>query len=229
MATGRPDFTAVIHELRREYGSPQPPKVTDPFEMILWENVAYLLSDERREAAFRELARRVGTRPERILAARRPTLLLVARMGGMRPEDRAEKLLRIAEIALDEFGGDVDAALGPPLSRAKKALQKFPGIGEPGAEKILLFSRRFPILALDSNGLRVLQRLGFGAEKKNYAATYRSVREALEGQAPADFDRLVDAHQLLRQHGRTLCRSSGPQCRACPVAHLCKYYSENVR
>jgi endonuclease-3 len=58
-----------------------------------------------------------------------------------------------------------------PLPKAKKALQKFPGIGEPGAEKILLFTRTHPLMALESNGLRVLVRLGFGAEHKNYATT----------------------------------------------------------
>ena len=37
--------------------------------------------------------------------------------------------------------------------------------GEPGAEKVLLFSGSAPVLALDSNALRVLLRLGFGLPK----------------------------------------------------------------
>ena len=50
---------------------------------------------------------------------------------------------------------------------------QFPMIGEPGAEKILLFSGVLAVLALDSNGVRVLVRLGVGEERKSYAATYK--------------------------------------------------------
>ena len=53
---------------------------------------------------------------------------------------------------------------------------QFPSIGEPGAEKILLFARVYPVLGLDSNGVRVLTRLGLVVEAKSYAATYRGVQ-----------------------------------------------------
>ena len=61
-----------------------------------------------------------------------------------------------------------------PLARARRLLRRFPGIGEPGADKVLLFSRTQPVFALDSNGLRTLLRLGYGREVKSYPATYRS-------------------------------------------------------
>ena len=38
--------------------------------------------------------------------------------------------------------------------------------------------------ALESNGLRVLVRLGFGEDRKSYAATYKSVREATLEELP---------------------------------------------
>jgi len=38
----------------------------------------------------------------------------------------------------------------------------------------------------DSNGLRVLLRLGLGEEKKNYTATYRAVQEAIQSQIKQD-------------------------------------------
>jgi len=41
-----------------------------------------------------------------------------------------EKLRRIAQIALQEFDGDLDRVLKQPLAQAKKSLKKFPGIGE---------------------------------------------------------------------------------------------------
>jgi endonuclease III len=114
-----------------------------------------------------------------------------------------------------------------PLAAAKRALQKFPGIGEPGAEKILLFARIQPILALESNGLRAVVRLGFVAEAATYAGTYRAARDALDGQLPSsyppDYDWLIAAHQLLRRHGQELCRRTHPQCPMCPLRSECSY------
>jgi endonuclease III len=116
-----------------------------------------------------------------------------------------------------------------PLAQAKKALKKFSGIGDPGAEKILLFSRTHLILALDSNGLRVLLRLGYGEERKSYSSTYRSAQEAVEGELKKDFDWLIAAHQLLRRHGQELCKTARPLCSRCPVKSSCRYYQEEVR
>jgi len=197
--------------------------------MILLENVAYLVSDERREQAFNALCERVGLSPPEILTAHEERLMEVARLGGMHPAARVEKLRRIAQIALQEFDGDLGAVLKQPIARAKKSLRKFPGIGDPGAEKILLFSKTQPVLALDSNALRVLLRLGYGEERKSYAATYRSAQEAIASELKRDFDWLIAAHQLLRRHGQELCKTAEPLCASCPLKSSCRYYQRNVR
>jgi endonuclease-3 len=218
----------IVEQLENFYGSPEPPKVTDPLGIILLENVAYLVSDPRREQAFNALRERVGLKPPEILTAHDETLLEVARSGGMHPASRVEKLRRIAQIALQEFEGDLDKVLKQPLAQAKKSLKKFPGIGDPGAEKILLFSRTHPILALDSNGLRVLLRLGYGEERKSYASTYRSTQEAVESELNKDFDWLITAYQMLRRHGQELCKTVEPLCPACPVKLGCPYYQQSI-
>jgi len=213
----------IISQLSVHYGSPRPPISTDPFELILFENIAYLVSDERREAAFNLLRQTIGTRPHELLAARNDALLKVAKLGGMQPERRAARLREIAMIAMDDFAGDLSSALTLPLPKAKQALRKFPGIGEPSAEKILLFARAYPVLGLDSNGLRVLLRIGFGEEKKNYTASYRSAQDAIKDQLNADYDWLIGAHVLLRQHGKELCKTNRPLCEQCPVRKSCAY------
>ena len=223
----RANLRKVVNLLGRFYGKPAPPITTDPFELILWENVAYLVSDERRAEAFALLRRSVGTKPHEILSAPNEALLQVATLGGMQPEKRAARLREMALIAMNEFDGDLRAALKLPLPKAKKALQRFPSIGEPSAEKILLFTRSYPALGLESNGLRVLLRLGFGEEKKNYSASYRSVQEAIKDQLDDDYDWLIEAHLLLRQHGKELCKTNRPMCEKCPVRKVCAYYLAN--
>jgi hypothetical protein len=57
-----------------------------------------------------------------------------------------------------------------------------------------LLTRSYPVMALDSNGLRVLCRVGFAEEQKNYSATYRLAQDAVHGQLPRDYDSLIRAH-----------------------------------
>ena len=212
----------LLRDLRGLYGAP-PPHITDPFALVLYENVAYLANDDRRDEAFRMLREATGLSPARILAARREKLLALARKGIL-AEDRVERLREAAAIALEEFGGDLEEVVRRPVPQAMKALRRFPSIGEPGAEKILLFAGRLPVLALESNGLRVLLRLGFGREGKSYAASYRSARAAAQAQLPRRCAPLVEARELLRRHGRDLCRRTAPLCERCPISRDCAYF-----
>jgi len=215
-------FSELADTLQKHYGRPTPAVSTDPLELIIWENIAYLASDDRRAEAFTTLKGSIGTRPEKILAAKRSALAAIGK-AGILPAVSAEKLVRIARIAKEKFDGDLRSVLKWPLPQAKKALKRFPGIGDPGAEKILLFTRSYPVMALDSNGLRVLCRVGFAEEQKNYSATYRSIQDAIREQLPKGYDSLIRAHQLLRQHGQELCKRSKPRCTECPVRSSCSY------
>ncbi len=224
MPASRPNLPKLISQLAAHYGKPKAPITTDPFELILLENVAYLVSDDRREQAFKTLRRSAGTKPHEILAASHEDILQATKLGGMHPEQRVSRLKEIALIAMNEFGGDLKQALKLPLPKAKQALRRFSSIGEPSAERILLFTRAYPVLGLDSNGLRVLVRLGFGEEKKNYTATYRSAQDAIKDQLKDDYDWLIGTHILLRQHGKELCKTNAPLCDKCPVRKSCRYF-----
>ncbi len=203
------------------YGPPAPLPTADPFELILWENVAYLAPPTRRREAFQELKSTVGTSPTAILTAKQQTLEGVTARGILKTTF-ALKLRECARIAVDEFAGDLSAAIRGPLGKAKRALRSFPGIGEPGAEKILLFTGQQALLAPDSNGLRVLVRLGLVREEKSYSRTYAASRQIAED-FPANPSVLQEAHLLLQQHGQTLCKRSVPRCEACPLARECVY------
>jgi endonuclease III len=219
-----PSFSTTIKSLEAHYGVPAPPKTTDPLGLILHETIAYLVNDDKRDAAFAALRERVGLRPTDILAAATEELTDITRLGGIHPELRAARLKEIAQIVLNDFDGDLNSVLKLKVTQALKALRKFPSIGAPGAGKILLFTRTHPLLALDSNGLRVLLRLGFGEERKNYSASYASVQQALKDEIGNDCDFLIRSHQLLRRHGKELCRTNNPACEICPLRSECAYY-----
>jgi endonuclease-3 len=213
---------SIVEALERHYGRPAPPATRDPFEQILWESVCYLVDDDRRAAAFEELRSRIGLTPAQILAA--STEVLEEIVCGMKPRERVERLREVARVALDDHGGEVGEILGLPTSMALKALTRFPGIGEPGAERILLFAGVHTTVAPDSNALRTLLRLGVAPEGKSYQASYRAVRGALAPELHHDPEWLIAAHQLLRRHGKETCRRSAPECDTCPVRDVCAYY-----
>src|ERR1700722_20504741 len=134
-AEARPVMTRIelpqaVERLQARCGSQKPPKLDGPWEMILWENVAYLADDDRRQRAFQTLKKRIGTEPTHILSASDEALLDVTRHGIM-PELFAEKLRQCAKLLLEEFDGDLLPVLKLPFPKAKRAFQKFPGIGEP--------------------------------------------------------------------------------------------------
>jgi len=168
-------FATLIDRLAKLYGEPAPLPVTEPFAMILWENVAYLANDAKRAEAFDELRTKVGLTPAAIRQAKDAVLLSIASKGIV-PAGTVDKLRAASAIARDSFHDDLAPILDKPLPAAKKDLRKFPAIGEPAAEKILLFNQRFPILAMDSNALRVLVRIGYAPEHRNYSTTYKNMQ-----------------------------------------------------
>jgi endonuclease III len=133
-----------------------------------------------------------------------------------------------------EFGGDLKAVLkkwvqeekkqpGKGIRGAKKVLREFPVVGEPSAEKILLFSNLAPVAAVPSACVEVPARLWFGKAGKNYAADYRAAREILNAGLPATFAARQTAYLLLKKHGHQTCKRSNPRCEVCPLTGQCAY------
>jgi endonuclease-3 len=219
-----PELKKLIARLQKHYGAPEMPPARCPFELVMWENACYLLPDSRRAEVFEAVRAQVGMSAEAIFRAPKDVLLPLATMGGMRPETRVFRWQEIARITLQQFEGDLDQILGWPYAKAKKALKQFPNIGEPGAEKILMFCGMAEGLPLESNGLRVLTRVGWGrVHLKNYGAMYKSVQEAISDEVPKSAEALARAHVLLRTHGKTLCKDARPQCFECPVEEMCGF------
>jgi endonuclease III len=215
----------IVETLRRHYGAPRSLAPKDPFQLLLWEYVAYLADDPARAAAFAELRKVVGLRPAEIAAAPLPILATIARKGGaIAAAVRAGRMRDVATTVRDDHGGTLAPAVKLPYGAARKILRKFPSIGPPGADKILLLSGARPVLAMDSNALRVALRLGYGQEHKSYAASYASAQEAASAELPATVPSRREAFLLLQHHGRELCRRSAPRCADCPVRASCEFF-----
>src|SRR5262244_2126314 len=98
----------VLDPLAQLYGEPEPPPQRTLFELVLLENIAYLVDDARRMQAFETLRTRVGATPEAILRAP-DAALLEATTRGIVPEHQAEKLRSIATITLTDYDGNLES------------------------------------------------------------------------------------------------------------------------
>ncbi len=204
-------------DLLEEHHPPRSPVSRDPFHLILFEQVAYLATEDVRIATYRDLKKRTGLKPDRILAMPLKELETVTRAGGsIAWKERAQRIRASSAMASTLKG--LDAV---PLAEARKRLRKFAMIGAPGADRILLQCGLFPVFALESNGLRVMLRLGAAREGRDYAATYRSVMKAMTSFLPADIDTLALGEQLLRSHGIGICTRNAPRCGTCSLLPYC--------
>jgi endonuclease-3 len=215
-------LSPAVARLSRAYRA-EPP-MRDPLHLILWENIGYLIDDERRAELFEEFGERVGFDANAIARAQHSTLLDIATRGGMRPVTRVQRWRTIAHIVLAEGKGDLGRTLRElPLSKARALLKRFPAIGDPGADKILLFAGIAGVPSLESNGLRAMVRLGYAPEEKSYAATYKGACRVLAKASGGDPQWLMSAYVALREHGRHLCKRSKPQCMACMLDKVCDH------
>lgn len=215
-------IAALIAKLITAHGRQPRPPCRDPFPLILWEQVGYLAGDEQRLRAFRLLEAATALAPDRIATLPIAKLREIARAGGgIAVDQRTERMRQTAQTVLAQHGGDLARTLRAEPARAAKVLARFPMIGAPGAHKILLFAGLATTFALESNGLRVLLRVGVGREEPSYAKSYRSVMQALAGELPERKPWLQRAHLALRVHGQQICRRARPLCAQCPITAHC--------
>lgn len=199
------------------------PEPRDPFALIVWENASYLVDDATRSRVCGSLRKQIGLDPAALLGAAPAKLQHAIRDGGMQPANRAAKVRRCAELALEYAENGLAKTLRAlPLKNARALLKRFPGIGEPGADKVLLVCGLAKTPALESNGLRVLERLGYVAGETSYARMYRAAISSLNASGIAGM-KAIEAFALLREHGRELCKRTSPVCPACPLRNQCAY------
>jgi endonuclease III len=199
----------------------------DPYQFLVWWHCGYPPSEERCGRGYESLKSEVGITPAQLLSATSSRLSAALVAGGMMPQLRATRLQEIARRVRDEFAGDLRAALEG--TERRRVLKSFPGIGVPGAERILLFAHIAPIAAVPSNCPHVPLRIAAGRVPATYTATYAQAQEIVGKSLPRTFAALTRAYLLLQQHGRVLCKRESPKCNICPVAKSCAYRRRRVR
>jgi len=216
-----PQITEILHTLESYYGKQRSEVPTDPYEFLVWWHCGYPASEERCTKGWQSVSGKIGIAPKQLLAAK--TLAGALKIGGMVPALRAARLKEIAGRVQDDFAGDLRSALAHLSAlQARKTLKSFPGIGNPGADRILLFGRLSPVAAVPSSCPHVLVRVTHGTEDEKYNAAYTSAQSMLES-LPKTFNSRIRAYLLINRHGHELCKRAKPACARCPLEADCAF------
>ena len=223
------NVAGILDKLEEFHGAQEPCWPVEPYAFLIWWHCGYPASDATCTKGWTALNKEVGIEPREILSATQEKLACALKAGGMVPELRAMRLQQIAERVENELGGDLRNALVGRIEDVRKRLKKFPGIADPGVDRIFLFGKVEPVAAVASNCPHVLVRIHFGLERESYSVTYREAQELIEAEIPKQFHPRQRAYLLLKEHGQALCKRTKPRCGECPVSSHCAYFAGKDR
>jgi endonuclease-3 len=197
---------AVIQILADTYHGRGSVELGDPYKVL----VATIISQRTREEQTTEVSHRVFARyPDAAALAQADEADLYALLEGSQyREAKAPRLIALARILVEKYGGQVPSDID--------ALLSLPGVGRKTANCVLVYAFDIPALCVDIHMHRITNRLGWVQTR-----TPEQTEKALEKIIPQDL--WTGVNRLFLQHGRAICLPSVPLCTTCPIRAWCDY------
>ena len=123
---------------------------------------------------------------------------------------KATNIVNACKMIVERYDGEVPHTM--------EELTALPGVGRKTASVVLCFAFGIPAFPVDTHVYRLTHRLGLVDETAN---TPDKVDEAMRAQLPPE--QWGPMHHALIYHGRRICHSQKPECKACPLAEYCPY------
>jgi endonuclease-3 len=193
----------------------------EPFWLIAETILSQNTSSTNSRAAFRNLFSTYQTM-EAVSLADVQDIERAIKQAGLY-EAKARSIRAVAREVIETYEGNTWSFIGGSYQSARERLQKVSGVGPKTADVVLLFSRDFEIIPVDTHVFRVSRRIGLAPQKGGYDA----VKTALEDEIPSGKRKF--AHLALIRLGREICVARGPRHWMCPLTDLCDYYKETSR
>jgi endonuclease-3 len=213
-APSGPTVAEVLAVLRDHYGTPSPRRTDGPLAELILTILSQNTSDLNTDRAFASLWQTFGSW-EAIVAAPVPAIADAIRSGGL-AEVKAPRIKGVLEaIQRDRGSLSLDFLARLPVDDARAYLTSLKGVGPKTAACVLLFALGMPAMPVDTHVHRVSKRLGLIGPKVSAEAAHQLLETSIP---PAQ---MFDAHMLLIQHGRVLCKALRPRCDACPLTAGC--------
>lgn len=200
----------ALQILAQVYADARPALVySTAYELLVAVILSAQCTDERVNKVTKELFKEHNT-PETMLQLSRQELEKYIFSCGLY-RSKAAHILSASRDIVDKFGGKV------PSDFAQ--LKSLAGVGQKTANVVSSVWFEADAIAVDTHVFRVSNRLGLA-----HANTPLRTEEQLKLSIPqADWSK---AHHWLIWHGRKVCHSQNPDCRACPLADCCDYFAK---
>lgn len=188
--------------------------LNDPFKVLIATILSQNTNDKNSITAFNKLKESLELRPEVLVSSAVEEIENAIKIAGLyREKSRAVKAL--SKIILEKYQGNLWNLLNKPLEEARRELLKLPKVGRKTADVLLLFTAKKPTFPVDVHITRISKRLGI----VDFNANYEEIRKKLMKMfKPKDY---LEAHLLLIEFGRRVCKSKRPRCSRCPIADIC--------
>ncbi len=145
---------------------------------------------------------------------------VVKSWSGLGYNRRAVLMHRAAQMVVQKWDGKFPQTLDE--------LKQLPGVGEYIARAILSFAYHQPVMLIDTNHRRVMQRIFFGqpkhADRESIQKMDTRVMKQLD-KVSEELSSKEDGHwrfnQALMDFGAMQCTSASPKCSSCPMRTIC--------
>ncbi|SRR6266498_4615110 len=103
-----------------------------------------------------------------------------------------------------------------------KSLRSLPGVGKYISNAVRCFAFGFPVPALDTNMIRILERVFAWHSNKSRAREDVELWKFAEALMPKDKSR--EFNWGILDFGALICTARNPKCNICPINNICLYY-----
>ena len=189
---------------------------SDPYKVLTAE---ILLKKTAREQVAKEWKAFIKNFPDfkSLNSARLAKLERILRPLGLE-HTRATQLKKLAKYILKKHSGRIP--------KSKEDLLKLPGVGPYTANAVLCFAFHKDVSMLDTNIIRVLQRVFSLESSSTRTRTDKKMWEFAEGLPPKGKGK--EFNYALLDFARNVCTPRKPKCSTCVMNRICNYYKQSM-
>ena len=214
-------MNVILDRMIRALNRSRPPRLTalrglqmeeqgDPFKVLIGTILSARTRDENTTRVVSRLFARFKT-PEELASAEIGEVRKIIHSIGFY-NIKADRIIQVSRILVGRFGGRVPSDI--------ESLLELPGVGRKTANCVLVYAFDKPAIPVDVHVHRISNRLGL-VSTKTPEQTELQLSNLVEKRL---WTRVNDTFVM---YGQNICLPVRPNCGACDLRGICKYYKAN--
>lgn len=213
----------ILDRMMRALNRSRPPRLTalrglqmeeqgDPFKVLIGTILSARSRDENTTRVVNRLFARFST-PEDLATADIKELRKIIHSIGFY-NLKADRIIQVSKILVGRYGGRVPSDM--------ESLLQLPGVGRKTANCVLVYAFDKPAIPVDVHVHRISNRLGLVSTKTPEQTEY-------ELSDIVDRRLWTKVNDTFVMYGQNICLPLRPNCKACDLRRMCKYFKANQR